>query len=76
MIKVGNIYHAFLYKLTCVMTLSAQRLSKMGTLPAPMPSRVGCRSQSRGRALHKDASWAAPSRGRDLELEGRVNVSL
>ena len=41
-----------------------------------------CRSRSRGRALYRDASWAAnmlgppPSRGGDLELEGGVNVSL
>ena len=43
---------------------------------------AGCRSRSRGRALYRDASWAAymlgppPSRGGDLELEGGVNVSL
>ena len=43
---------------------------------------VGCRSRSRGRALHRDASQVAyvlgppPSRGGDLELEGGVNVSL
>ena len=47
-----------------------------------MPSRVWCRFRSRGRALYRDASWAAyvlgppPSRGGDLELEGGVNVSL
>ena len=41
-----------------------------------------CRSRSRGHALYRDASRAAyvlgppPSRGGDLELEGRVNVSL
>ena len=48
-----------------------------------MPSRAGCRSRSRGRALYRDASRAAahvlgppPLRGGDLELEGGVNVSL
>ena len=41
-----------------------------------------CISRSRGRALYRGASQAAyvlgppPSRGRDLELEGGVNVSL
>ena len=45
-----------------------------------MPSRGGCRSRSRGRALYRDASQTAhmlgppPSRARggDLELEGGV----
>ena len=43
---------------------------------------VSCRSRSRGHALYRDASRAAyvlglpPSRGRDLELKGEVNVSL
>ena len=49
-----------------------------------MPSRAGCRSRSRGRALYRDASQAAyvlgqrrpPSSGGDLELEGGANVSL
>ena len=43
---------------------------------------AGCRSQSRGCALYRDASQAIyvlglpPSRGGDLKLEGGVNVSL
>ena len=47
-----------------------------------MPSRAGCRSQSRGHALYRDASRAAyvlgprppSSRGGDLKLEGGVSV--
>ena len=47
-----------------------------------MPSRAGCRSRSRGRALYRDASRAVyvlsplppPSRGGDLELEGGISV--
>ena len=52
-----------------------------------MPSRAGCRSRSRWRALYRDALRATyvlgtrppeppPSRDGDLELEGGVNVSL
>ena len=43
---------------------------------------AGCRSRTRGCALYRDALRAAyelrppPSRGGDLELDGRVNVSL
>ena len=47
-----------------------------------MPSRGGCRSRSRGRALYREASQVAyvlgppPSKGGDLELEDGVNMFL
>ena len=62
--------------------LQASHGSHMKGISAVRLQATGCRSQSRGCALYRDASQAAyvlgppPSRGGDLELESGVNVSL